>query len=142
MSNVTIRNNIPILNKALLKASGLGLNTMAAVLEKTIVENIRSNMPPPNAPATIEKKGSSSTLIDTGELMNSVDSQVQSDKSMWVGFFGQENALKMFVNEFGLGDIPSRPAMRNAINDQSDKDAMNEAVKKELRKAIESAKIR
>lgn len=37
-----------------------------------IKDKIGSNMPPPNAPATIEAKGSSKTLIDTGAMKNSV----------------------------------------------------------------------
>lgn len=37
-----------------------------------IKDKIGSNLPPPNAPATIEAKGSSKTLIDTGAMKNSV----------------------------------------------------------------------
>ena len=37
-----------------------------------IKDKIGSNLPPPNAPATIEKKGSSKTLIDTGAMKNSI----------------------------------------------------------------------
>jgi hypothetical protein len=33
---------------------------------------IRSNIPPPNAPATIAIKGSSATLIDTGQMIQSI----------------------------------------------------------------------
>lgn len=37
-----------------------------------IQAKIQSHPPPPNAPATIEKKGSSGTLVDSGNLMQSV----------------------------------------------------------------------
>lgn len=35
-------------------------------------QNIASHPPPPNAPSTIEKKGSSGTLVDTGRLRQSI----------------------------------------------------------------------
>lgn len=38
---------------------------------------IRTSIPPPNSPFTIEKKGSSTTLVDTGQLINSVTHLVQ-----------------------------------------------------------------
>lgn len=37
-----------------------------------IKTKIDTNIPPPNAPATIEQKGSSHTLIDTGAMKNSI----------------------------------------------------------------------
>lgn len=37
-----------------------------------IKDKIDTNIPPPNAPATIEAKGSSHTLIDTGAMKNSI----------------------------------------------------------------------
>ncbi|PZQ49751.1 MAG: hypothetical protein DI556_09780 [Rhodovulum sulfidophilum] len=37
-----------------------------------IQQQILSNMPPPNSPATIEAKGSSRTLIDNGNLLQSI----------------------------------------------------------------------
>lgn len=35
-------------------------------------QSIASNIPPPNAPSTIARKGHSRTLIDTGQMLNSV----------------------------------------------------------------------
>lgn len=40
----------------------------AATLRKTIT----SNVPPPNAKSTVERKGSDKTLIETGEMLDSV----------------------------------------------------------------------
>lgn len=37
---------------------------------------IASNIPPPNAPSTVAKKGSSTTLIDTGQLRSSITYKV------------------------------------------------------------------
>ena len=34
-----------------------------------------SGVPPPNAPATIARKGSSHTLVDTGQMINSVSNE-------------------------------------------------------------------
>ena len=34
--------------------------------------SIASNTPPPNAPATVQRKGSSRTLIDTGDMLGAV----------------------------------------------------------------------
>jgi hypothetical protein len=41
-----------------------------------VKERIRAHIPPPNAPSTIKKKGSSTPLIDTGSLLNSIDFEV------------------------------------------------------------------
>lgn len=38
---------------------------------------IRSNMPPPNAPATIREKDSKTTLIDTGRMLGAVRHEVE-----------------------------------------------------------------
>jgi hypothetical protein len=45
----------------------LGLEHVADI-KRTIADGI----PPPNAPATIARKGSSTPLVDTGQLLNSV----------------------------------------------------------------------
>jgi hypothetical protein len=41
-----------------------------------IIKEIDSNVPPPNTPYTIAKKGSSHTLIDTGHMRNSIQVQI------------------------------------------------------------------
>ena len=48
------------------------------VVKNNIQKNIDSNMPPPNTPATIERKGSSHTLIDTGHMRNSIQVQIMT----------------------------------------------------------------
>ena len=46
---------------------------MGLLIKKQIQEKIRSSVPPPNASSTIAAKGSDKTLIDTGQLLNSID---------------------------------------------------------------------
>lgn len=53
-----------------------GLGLMGAFLKGEIQATIASSVPPPNAPSTIRAKGSSVTLIDTGQLRQGIDYQV------------------------------------------------------------------
>ena len=56
-------------------ARALGLIGLA--MENSFREKIRSNIPPPNAPSTIAAKGGKDkTLINTGQFVNSVASEV------------------------------------------------------------------
>lgn len=41
-----------------------------------VVRKIHSHPPPPNAPATVERKGSSGTLVDSGQLAQSITYEV------------------------------------------------------------------
>jgi len=49
-----------------------GLAKLGAYATGLIQDQIASSMPPPNAPSTVQQKGSSGTLIDTGRLRQSV----------------------------------------------------------------------
>lgn len=69
--------------KEMFDANGDGTLTLeqiaqqvALMMKTDIQEAISSNIPPPNAESTIKRKGSSKTLIDTGTLRSSVQSQV------------------------------------------------------------------
>lgn len=57
-----------------------GLGLIGQFLKDRIVAKINSGVPPPNAPSTVARKGSSKTLIDTGQLKNSVDWEVTDGK--------------------------------------------------------------
>ncbi len=46
---------------------------------KDIVAVIDTSLPPPNAPSTIAKKGSSRTLVDTGELRDSISAKITNN---------------------------------------------------------------
>ena len=54
-----------------------GLERIGAVVAGAIQQSIRDLRDPPNAPATIERKGSSNPLIDTGFMRLSVSWRVQ-----------------------------------------------------------------
>lgn len=74
-------------------------------LRNEIVKKIHSNIPPPNAPSTIKAKGSSKTLIDTGEMWRSIDTQIiQEDEStidVASGIFEPEIVKYAIANEYG-----------------------------------------
>ncbi len=48
------------------------LNRCALAFEGAVKQRIANNIPPPLAPATIARKGSSVALIDTGQLRNAI----------------------------------------------------------------------
>lgn len=58
------------------KGLELELGKVGVQMEGDIKETISSNIAPVNAPATIKKKGSSRTLIDTGALRAAISSRV------------------------------------------------------------------
>ena len=74
-------------------------------LKKEIVLKIKSDIPPPNAPSTIKAKGSSHTLIDTGNMWESVDYQILSEEEdsmdVAVGIFEEGIATYAIANEYG-----------------------------------------
>jgi hypothetical protein len=48
------------------------LQVVGQKVESDIKRRIEMGIPPPNAPETIKRKGSSKTLIDTGQMKNSI----------------------------------------------------------------------
>lgn len=58
-------------------ATGLGL--IGAHLAGKVQEKISSGVPPENAPSTIRAKGSSRTLVDTGQLRQSITYEVHPE---------------------------------------------------------------
>lgn len=58
------------------------MKEVAQEIRNQIVESIKSNTPPPNKPSTIRQKhGSTGTLRDTGQLMNSVHAAIVKGKT-------------------------------------------------------------
>ncbi len=55
------------------------IGLLGAYLQGKIRAKIDSNVPPPNAPSTIAAKGSSHTLIDTGNLKQAITFEVHED---------------------------------------------------------------
>lgn len=54
----------------------VGLARFGLFAAGSMQQRIRHGIPPPNAPSTIEKKGSSTPLIDTGQFWSSITFQV------------------------------------------------------------------
>lgn len=52
------------------------LSLLGQKVQTDVQRKIASNVPPPNAPSTIARKGSSRTLIDTGALRQSIRYEV------------------------------------------------------------------
>lgn len=52
------------------------LELLGLKIQGEIQKNISEGVPPPNAPSTIKKKGSSTPLVDTGQLRSSVTYRV------------------------------------------------------------------
>lgn len=93
---------------------------MLIKIENAIVAKILSNTPPPNAPATIRKKKSSKTLIDTGEMLGHVmHRQIEAGDILVgeVGIFDDEVAKRASYNEHGTDRIPARPTLRPAVDE-------------------------
>jgi hypothetical protein len=73
--------------------------------ENLIRKKIMSNVPPPNAPTTIKAKGSSTTLIDTTNMITNVSNQVENRGSKIIvtaGIFDEEVAGYAAANEYGV----------------------------------------
>lgn len=62
-------------------AMGRALGRMGLTLENSMRERIRKHIPPPNSPTTVNHKGSSTPLIDSGQLIQSIHSSAKSTSS-------------------------------------------------------------
>jgi len=58
------------------------LDLVGLKIENDIRRTVKtgSGVPPPNAPSTIKRKGSSRTLVNTGQLINSLTHSVEPDR--------------------------------------------------------------
>ena len=80
MSNLKAIRNKALLQIALGRlAPRQGIALIGVYLQGKIQEKIASNVPPPNAPATIAAKGSSVTLIDTGRMRQAITYEVHEE---------------------------------------------------------------
>lgn len=69
---------------------------------------IDSGVPPPNAPATIRKKGHGLTLRDSWDYRNSIEVHVD-ELVVEIGVFNPDIAKYVSMNEHGTQTIPPRP---------------------------------
>lgn len=74
------------LQNALMRAVARGtlgrddaLNRLGLWAVGQIQDRMATSIPPPNAPSTVRRKGSSTTLIDTGQLRTSITHQVHDE---------------------------------------------------------------
>lgn len=111
-------------------------------IENAVVKKILSNVPPPNATSTIRQKGSSKTLVDTGEMVGHVTHRQTIEGGQIVGeigIFDPEVAKRARYNEYGTRDIPARPFLRPAFDETAPKAAEEMAneiwdqIKKQMR---------
>jgi len=74
-------------------------------LENAIIAKVSSNVPPPNAQSTIDQKGSSKTLNDTGEMLGHIthrQTEVEGALHGEVGIFDENVAKRAKANEYGV----------------------------------------
>jgi phage gpG-like protein len=112
-----------------------GMNT----LDAAIVKKILSNIPPPNAASTVAKKGSSKTLVDSGDMYRAVKHEIKGEGINLVGttgIFNEEIAKYAYWNEYGTKKgIPARPFLTPAFDKTAPKVA--EEIAEDIFKQIE-----
>jgi len=77
--------SVPKLVNATNKYMSVAINRAGLTLVRAIKKKIRSISSPPNHPITIARKGSSSPLIDNGDLFNSITKIQLSPLDVFVG---------------------------------------------------------
>lgn len=75
---VAIRDAITAYGQSVLggSASSKSAQGIADVMRKSVVDYVYSGQTEPNAPYTIEKKGSDTPLIETGELLHTLETVI------------------------------------------------------------------
>lgn len=79
-----------------------------------MVDKITGGLSPANHPFTVKQKGSSTPLIDTGELMSQITHKMTGANSVDVGVFGSR-AYIASIHEFGK-TINVTDAMRTHLS--------------------------
>ena len=109
-------------------------NDVGMKIENAIRLKILSNIPPPNAASTIKAKRSSHTLIDTGEMLESVSHEVEFPDpellTIKAGIFEEGIAEYACYNEYGTNDIPTRSFIRSTYDEIFDSQLMPEIADK------------
>jgi len=94
-------------------------------LKTKIHEKIVSDIPPPNAESTLERKAPKThTLIDTGELLGSITYKISNTEDTIIGEVGifEEKLLeRALANEYGTDRIPARSFLRSTYDENIDK---------------------
>jgi hypothetical protein len=93
-------------------------------IKNEVVLAYYSNTPPPNAPSTIAKKGSDRTLIDTGEMVGSIETRIEETETKLIGEVGIFDPLiadRARWNEGGTARIPPRPVWGPVMDGPGDR---------------------
>lgn len=95
-------------------------------LERAILEKIRSHIPPPLKPETVRRKGSSTPLIDTGQLIGSITHQIRVEPDrvvLHVGIFDPVVLEYAATHEYGdpTRNIPERSFLRSTFDEEKEK---------------------
>jgi len=116
---IKIKRNIPRgseLERLLRQANKIALQTIGVINETEIKRRFEVQGPgwTPLKQSTIERKGSSSILIDSGLMLNSIHYEVDEiEQKVRIGIFTEQRALIGLVHERGsiVRKIPKRPFM-------------------------------
>lgn len=97
------------------------LELVGAFLEGKIVDKITSGISPALKPATIKAKGSSTPLIDTGEMLDQVSHEMEGELTVKVGIFGSKAPIAT-IHEYGAhgANIPERSFERSTFSEQKE----------------------
>ena len=116
-------------------------NDLGMELENRIRLKILSNVPPPLKESTIRAKGSSVTLIDSGQMLASVQSRVDDSNpellQVWAGIFDEDVAEYACYNEYGTRFIPSRSFIRSTYDECFDSEVLTNFVEQIFKSAEE-----
>ena len=96
-----------------------GIDKSARYLTNQIVRKVETNIPPPLQPETIQRKGSSVALYDTGEMFSQIDADIEK-LSAKVGVIGSKAPIAAY-HEFGTVNIPERSFIRSTFNEEKGK---------------------
>ncbi|MCJ7694313.1 MAG: hypothetical protein MUO40_02705 [Anaerolineaceae bacterium] len=109
------------LDDDLLDGLSNGIETAADYFKNKIVQKVETNIPPALQPATIQRKGSSVALFDTGEMFGQIDADIQ-EYSANVGVIGSKAQIAAH-HEFGApaAGIPERSFIRSTFNEEKGK---------------------
>lgn len=143
-STVVIKNNIPVLNKALIEAYSRGLEAVGQTAEVLMLQEIDRGVPPPNAPATIAQKGSSQTWVASGETYGAFSHELRDNgNSVVAGVMGSQDAVNRAIwNEWGTQDIPERPVLRKVVESSEARSKMTDEIKKSIQIAVRDSVIK
>jgi phage gpG-like protein len=111
-----------------------GIDKSADYLKNKMVQKVESNIQPALKTETIERKGSSVALFDTGEMYSQIDADIQR-MSAKVGVIGSKAEIATH-HEFGApaAGIPERSFIRSTFNEEKGK--MEKIVAGEIKKEI------